>query len=175
MLDTTISKKRMQLKKLLTLISLGFGSGLSPIAPGTSGSIFALGLYFFFIHPFITNLVSLMLLVAFLVGSFLLGIYAYQKTVTGEEDPGSFVWDEFVGMWIACLPISIFVNFDFISKNNWWFVMAFVLFRAFDILKPRPIKYFDDKAGGFYVMMDDVAAGSIAGLILAVEILFTIN
>jgi len=53
--------------------------------------------------------------------------------------------------------------------------MAFILFRAFDILKPRPIKYFDDKSGGFYVMMDDVAAGSIAGLILAVEILFTIN
>lgn len=165
MLDTTISKKRMKLKKLLTLISLGFGSGLSPVAPGTSGSIFALGFYFFFIHPFVTNLVSLMLLVVLLIGSFLLGIYAYQQTVTGEEDPGSFVWDEFVGMWIACLPIALF------EKGFLWLFVAFLLFRLFDIWKPGLVKVYDNKTGAINVMMDDVVAGAFSAVILFVVLL----
>jgi len=165
----------MHFKKLLSWISLGFGSGLSPIGPGTSGSILALALYYFLIDPLVNDALSGLILIISLMGAFLLGIYVYRKTVTGEEDPGSFVWDEFVGMWIACLPITLYINLGLLTKSYWWFILAFVLFRIFDIWKPNPIKYFDNKAGGFYVMMDDVAAGFISGLIVLMAILFTIN
>ena len=98
----------MNLKKLLSFISLGFGSGLSPIAPGTAGSIVAACIYYFLFSSFIENYFHYFLFILFIVFCFFIGLYLYPRTVEGEEDPGSFVWDEFVGMWIACLPIALF-------------------------------------------------------------------
>ena len=86
--------------------------------------------------------------------------WAYPKTVEGEEDPSSFVWDEFVGMWVACIPLAI-IDFPLM-----WLFISFLLFRIFDIWKPLGIKVFDRKHGAFYVMIDDVLAGMFTAIIV---------
>ncbi len=81
-----------------------------------------------------------------------------------EKDAKSFVWDEFLGMWITCFPL-IFFNF------NWfWILFCFVIFRVLDIWKPQPIKFFDKLDNSFGVMMDDVLAGFISALIIAIAV-----
>jgi phosphatidylglycerophosphatase A len=155
----------MNLKKLLSFISLGFGSGLSPIAPGTAGSIVAACIYYFLFSSLIENYFHYFLFILFIIFCFLIGLYIYPRTVEGEGDPGSFVWDEFVGMWVACLPIAIF------EKGFFWLFIAFILFRLFDIWKPGLIKQYDDKSGAINVMMDDVLAGALSAVILFVALL----
>ena len=98
--------------------------------------------------------------ILFIIFSFYLGLYVYPRTVEDEEDPGSFVWDEFVGMWIACLPVHLFEN------GLMWLLVAFLLFRLLDIWKPGFIQKFDSKEGAINVMMDDVLAGVLSALIL---------
>ena len=155
----------MNLKKLLSIIALGFGAGLSPVAPGTVGSFFAALVYYFIFSSLIENYFQVFLFILFIAFSFLVGLYAYPRTVEGEEDPGSFVWDEFVGMWVACLPIALF------EKGFFWLFIAFILFRLFDIWKPGLIKQYDDKSGAINVMMDDVLAGALSAVILFVALL----
>ena len=92
--------------------------------------------------------------------SFFVGLYIYPKTVKEQNDPGSFVWDEFVGMWVACIPLAI------IDHSLQWLIIAFVLFRFFDIWKPLGIKKMDSKHGAFYVMIDDVLAGIFSGVLV---------
>ena len=155
----------MNLKKLLSIIALGFGAGLSPVAPGTVGSFFAALVYYFIFSPLIENYFQGFLFILFIAFSFLIGLYVYPRTVEGEEDPGSFVWDEFVGMWIACLPIALF------EKGFLWLFVAFLLFRLFDIWKPGLVKVYDNKTGAINVMMDDVVAGAFSAVILFVVLL----
>lgn len=152
----------MKYKNPLSLLSLGFGSGLSPIAPGTVGSFFALVIYYNIFFGNLVELVDQLLFILFIVVSFFIGLYIYPKTVEEQDDPSSFVWDEFVGMWIACIPITIF---DFSAV---WLVISFLMFRIFDIWKPLGIKYFDNKHGAFYVMLDD----ALAGIFSAITVIF---
>lgn len=155
----------MNLKQLLSFISLGFGSGLSPIAPGTAGSVVAACIYYFLFSSFIENYFHFFLFILFIIFCFLIGLYIYPRTVEDEEDPGSFVWDEFVGMWIACIPIALF------GKGLPWLFLAFVLFRLFDIWKPGLIKEYDNKEGAFNVMIDDVFAGALSAVIIFMMLL----
>ena len=97
--------------------------------------------------------------------SFLIGIYIYPKTVEKDDDPGSFVWDEFVGMWVACLPLS------YIESSFLLLLISFLLFRLFDIWKPLGISTFDKGHGAFNVMIDDV----IAGVYSAISTIFLIT
>lgn len=131
-------------------LAFGLGSGLSPKAPGTAGSLAAL--------PFAVPLVALPLwagaLVVFL--AFWIGVYLCGATSKrlGVHDHGGIVWDEFVGMWLVLL----FVPFELI-----WWLAAFVLFRVFDVLKPWPILWLDRRVGGgFGIMIDDVLAAVYA-------------
>ena len=143
----------MKLKNPLSWISLGFGSGLSPIAPGTIGSLVALIVYYFFFNSLAFSLTNGFIFLIFIMISFLIGIYIYPKTVEKDDDPSSFVWDEFVGMWVACLP------FSYIESSFLLLLISFLSFRLFDILKPLGIRTFDKRHGAFNVMIDDVIAG----------------
>lgn len=135
-------------------LAFGFGSGLSPVAPGTMGTLAAI--------PFALLLKMLPAAVfwAVLVLLFLLGIYLCGVTGKrlGQHDPGGIVWDEMVAYWltVAFLPVS------------WgWFVAAFVLFRLFDIVKPWPIRWFERRfGGGLGIMLDDIVAALYAMLLL---------
>jgi len=149
-------KKKFNFYSPFTWISLGFGSGLSPVAPGTIGSLFALVLYIFLIDPFILTSIDTIFLVVFIFLAYILGVLSYRQTVDEEKDPSFFVWDEFVGMWIACLPFSFFNwNYSFLA-------ISFMMFRLLDILKPWPIYIIDKKKGSSAVMLDDVVAGIIS-------------
>ena len=158
----------MNLKSPYTIISTGFGSGLSPLAPGTVGSFFASIIYYILFFENITVLVDFIIFFTFIIFSFLLGLYIYPKTVEGQNDPASFVWDEFVGMWVACIPLAV------MNDSFFWLVISFVLFRIFDILKPIGIKKLDKKHGAFFVMIDDVLAGLLAAIIVTFLSIFFI-
>jgi phosphatidylglycerophosphatase A len=80
------------------------------------------------------------------------------------KDPGFVVLDEVVGQWIALIAAG---------TRPWEWLLAFVLFRAFDILKPSPARQFDRMHTGFGIMMDDVAAGIYAMVILWLARLFS--
>jgi len=146
-------------------IGIGFGTGLSPIAPGTAGSLAALAVYYgiLLLLPaqlqtggrFLWDLDGLYLLLFLVVVGLPLGIWATDLLATADEpDPGRAVWDEFVGMWITCL---------FVSPEPVWLAIAFVSFRVFDVVKPWPARRLEALHGGLGIMADDVAAGVYAG------------
>ncbi|OHX19528.1 phosphatidylglycerophosphatase A [Chromobacterium sphagni] len=134
------------------LLSFGFGSGLMRKAPGTWGTLVAYPLFF----PLLAMGVSGWWLLALCLPLFILGVYVCGITgrALGVHDYGGIVWDEVVGM----LMVLAF------APANWkgW-LLAFALFRVFDIVKPWPIRWFDQRVGGgFGVMVDDVIAALFA-------------
>jgi phosphatidylglycerophosphatase A len=140
-----------------------FGVGKLPKAPGTWGSLVALAIAVLLIHLINFNWPIFIGLTAVL---FMLGIAAadvYAKK-SGEEDSPKVVIDELVGQWITLFPLALVVPFgDF----RWAAFLALVLFRAFDILKPWPIRMLEKNLkGGLGVMLDDVVAGVMAAAIL---------
>jgi phosphatidylglycerophosphatase A len=140
-------------------IALGFGSGLSPIAPGTAGSLVAL-LPWLALRHLPPAFYALMLVVAFAFGVW---ACAVAIRVLAVKDPSAVVWDEFVGQWIALAPLLW-------RPRGWlWILCGFILFRIFDIAKPWPVSWADRAVpGGLGVMLDDVFAGVYAALVLAV-------
>ncbi len=138
-------------------VACGFGSGLSPRAPGTAGTVFA-WLSFPLLRPWMSDLE----LLGFLALCFVVGIAAVHKTGSdlGVVDHGSIVWDEIVPFWLVLL---------FCPPGWLWQATAFFLFRFFDISKLQPARYFDEKVkNGFGVMSDDLVAAGYALLVLAV-------
>ena len=97
----------MDLKKLLLIIGQGFGTGLSPIAPGTAGSFVAAIIFYFFIWDSLTTYLGIGLFLLFILVSFFIGIFLLSQLTDKEKDPKSIVWDEFVGMWISCVPLTL--------------------------------------------------------------------
>ena len=130
--------------------AFGFGSGCMPKAPGTFGTL--MGLLIYCLLPSMSFLQFLI----FIVLSFIVGVYFCAKAskALGVHDHGGIVWDEFVGFWITMIA----------APEGWqWLVLGFAFFRLFDIWKPQPIKYLDQKVhGGFGIMLDDVVAGLYA-------------
>lgn len=131
-------------------LAFGFGSGLSPKAPGTAGTLAAVPLYM------MMSSLPLLAYSLMLVITFVLGVYLCDRTSKdlGVHDHPGIVWDEFVGYWITMLA----------APAGWlWIVVGFVWFRVFDVLKPWPINWLDKKVeGGFGIMIDDVLAGLMA-------------
>ena len=132
-------------------LSFGFGSGLSPVAPGTAGTLVAFPVYFIMAH-----LVSHSALIIILLLAFIAGIWFCDKTgkALGVSDHGGIVWDEIVAFMLVLV---------FIPQTLAGFGIAFCMFRLFDIWKPFPIRYFDHKIkNGFGVMFDDLLAAIYA-------------
>lgn len=137
------------------LIAFGFGAGLARFAPGTFGTLAAWPL------GWLLAAAPPGLALALIAACFLLGVWACGTTGAhlGVHDHGAMVWDEFVAflLILAVLPQSLA-----------WQTAAFVLFRAFDILKPTPIRWFERRyLGGFGVMVDDLIAAGYTLLALA--------
>ncbi len=138
-------------------ISLGFGAGLSPKAPGTVGTLVGWLLY-----PLLRTPVSEVVFLAFLASLFVAGVIAADRTgrALGVPDHGAIVWDEMVAIWLVLL---------FTPATLLWQAAAVVIFRFFDIVKPPPIRMADQKLkGGFGVMFDDLIAAGYTLLVLAV-------
>lgn len=139
-------------------IAAGFGSGLVPRAQGTFGSLVALLPWWFLWRGLSLPAYGLMLILGFTVGVWACGESSRR---IGFPDHRALVWDEFVGQWIALLPVL---------AGPWWMMaIGFVLFRLFDVAKPWPIGWLDARVkGGAGVMLDDVVAGVFAAIVLAV-------
>ena len=140
------------------LVACGFGSGLSPVAPGTVGTLFAWGV-FAALQPWLAP-APLVVQLVFLAVCFGVGALAVQKTGDdlGAVDHGSIVWDEIVPFWLVLV---------FCPEGWQWQAAAFLLFRIFDIAKPQPARYFDEKIkNGFGVMADDLVAAAYTLLTL---------
>jgi len=136
------------------LLAFGFGSGLSPITPGTLGTLVAVPLYLLLLKLPLWAY-GLCTLAAIAYGVVLCG-YASKKM--GVHDHKGIVWDEFAGFWLTMFAVPF-------SWQN--LLVGFVLFRFFDMVKPWPISVADKKIhGGFGIMFDDVLAGIAAGAVL---------
>jgi phosphatidylglycerophosphatase A len=134
-------------------IASGGGIGRSPYAPGTAASLAAVligALALWLDHRLLTLLA---------IATCVIGTWAIHET--GEQgDPGWIVIDEFAGQWIAMLGLG--------SVSLTGLIVAFVLFRFFDITKVGPVGWADRKDGAIGVMADDVVAGLIVAAILFV-------
>ena len=138
------------------LLATGFGSGLVRKAPGTVGSLLALVLWI----PLQAQ--SPLVYSLFVLACIPFGIWLCDRVASEMQikDPACIVFDEFVGIWVAL----------FMLPAGWyWLLIGFVLFRGFDILKPWPVNWLDERLpGGWGIMLDDVAAGLYSLLVIQV-------
>lgn len=137
-------------KNPIHFLAFGFGSGLSPYAPGTVGTLAAIPIVW------VMMTLSAPAYVVVSVLCFAVGIWLCGKTSAdmGVHDHSGIVWDEFVGLMVTM----------FAAPLGWmWLVLGFFLFRFFDVVKPWPVSIADKKiSGGLGIMLDDVLAGLYA-------------
>ncbi len=149
------------------LIATFFYVGRAPKAPGTFGSLAALPLAYL-LHRF----TGFPIFAAVTVLVFVIGWWATSVHTSGQDDhdPGEVVIDEVVGQWIALWPLSFGLWHAGVDPAIWpypgW-IAGFVFFRLFDIWKPWPISWADNKETAFGVMLDDVLAGIMAAICVA--------
>ena len=142
---------------LARVISTWFYAGYAPVAPGTAGSLAAIGIamvlrYFFGVAPWHYALLAGLLFYPAVAAS----------TVTAREaglkDPQFVVVDEVIGQWISLAGATT------LSWKS--FLAAFLLFRLFDIWKPAPVRQLERLPGGLGINADDAMAGVYAALVL---------
>jgi len=140
-------------EKIIKLLATGFGSGLSPFAPGTMGTLVGI--------PICLACLPLTWPARFLVVIVLSALAIYisgcAEIIYQKKDDQRIVIDEIAGFQVAMLPVAI-------TGLN--ICAAFVLFRIFDIWKPFPVNKLQDLPGGWGVVIDDVAAGIYAGVLM---------
>ena len=160
------------LDRMIYWLGIGLGSGLPRRAPGTWGTVgglvIAIPLMSLGFIPFL-----ILTILSCIVGVWICG--RTSELMQGHDDP-HIVWDEWSGIWITLLPFS----YMGVATTNFWqdvsqelsifaIVIAFILFRFFDIIKPPPIGWADKKvAGGLGIMLDDIIAGIMAAVIWVV-------
>ncbi len=134
-----------------------FGCGYSPLVPGTVGTLGAvpLVLLLWWSGSRPAHLVAIVVVTA-------AGVWAadHAERHFGVKDPKPVVIDEVAGMLVATFPLHF---------GSWWpwqLVFAFVLFRAFDVLKPWPARRLERLPGGWGIMADDLFAGLYANLLI---------
>lgn len=166
------------LDRIIYWLGIGLGSGLPRRAPGTWGTVggliaaiplMSLGVVPFFILTIL---------------SCLIGIWICDRTsaLMGGHDNPHIVWDEWAGMWITLLPLSYMLG----ATDSFWhdisqgtsilaLIIAFILFRFFDIIKPPPIGWADKRvAGGLGIMLDDIIAGVMALIVWLIVMAFIV-
>ena len=142
-------------EKAIKLLASGFGSGLTPLAPGTAGTVVGVAICLLCLplawvwRPLVV--LALMALSIYVSGQ--------AELIYGKKDDQRIVIDEITGFQVAMLPVTI---------TGWHICLAFVLFRIFDIWKPFPINGLQQLRGGWGVVMDDVAAGIYAGVLMLI-------
>ncbi|MEN9544047.1 MAG: hypothetical protein RLZZ598_880 [Pseudomonadota bacterium] len=159
---------RFMLRHPAHLIALGFGSGLSPVAPGTVGTLWA-WLSFLVLQRWLDDLQwAALLAIGLLVGWWACTTTARHLRIA---DPGAIVWDEVIAFWLVLWLVA--------GHGIWAQVIAFALFRFFDAVKPGPVGWADrlfkcrgaeGKIGwpqGFGILFDDLVAAGCTLLLMA--------
>jgi phosphatidylglycerophosphatase A len=148
-------------------IALGFGSGLSPVAPGTVGTLWAWA-SFLLLDPWLGDAAWALVLAA----GFGIGWWACTRTARdmGIGDPGAIVWDEVIAFWLV---LWLVMPAGWIGQ-----AIAFGLFRLFDAVKPGPVRWADQRfklrpgeaigwRQGFGILFDDLVAAFCTLLVIA--------
>ena len=154
MSNTAKISARTVLTDPVHLLAFGFGTGLSPVAPGTVGSLLGVAL------AWLTLDLDLTVQIGIAVAMVAAGIWICGNSARrlGQHDPGGIVWDEIAAMYATLLVAPA-------SVTAW--ILAFGLFRAFDIVKPWPIRELDHRlGGGLGIMLDDLVAALYAAILL---------
>lgn len=173
-------------KDYLALAIATCGVGYFPLAPGTWGSLVGVGLYvlvrgvlikvffgvaaahnFNLLHVYY-GVIAFELVVVFAIA--LAGTWAASRAekLSATKDPGKVVIDEVVGQFIALIPVP------FVLEAAWWTViLAFILFRFFDIVKPYPARRLESLHGGLGIMADDIVAGVYAAIVVAIAVVIS--
>jgi phosphatidylglycerophosphatase A len=146
-------------EKLIKLLATGFGAGLAPFAPGTIGTLVGVVVCLIFspLHWLFRLLIVIFLLV--------LAVYIAERAeqVYREKDDQRIVIDEIAGFQLTMLAVAI---------TGLHLLVGFVLFRIFDIWKPFPIRDLQKMPGGLGIVLDDVAAGIYAGVLMLLLVFF---
>lgn len=179
------SRPARSFRDYLALAIATCGVGYLPLAPGTWGSLVGIGLYMlvrgallnalwnvtleFKLNTFHLFYAIIACEIVFVTALSLIGIWAasWTEKISGTKDPGKVVIDEVAGQFIALLPVPFLVD------TAWWpVILAFILFRFFDIVKPYPARKLESLPGGLGIMADDIVAGVYAaiGVALAVTV-----
>lgn len=142
-------------RRLHHWIAFGLGSGLAPRAPGTVGTLAAIPLYLLLALLHWSAYLGVLVILA------LVGIWACERTARDldVDDPSAIVWDEWVGFLVTMIA----------APAGWgWVLAGFLLFRVLDIWKPWPIRWADRRVGGgLGIMLDDLIAGAMAAVVIA--------
>ena len=157
------------------------GVGYIPLAPGTWGSAVGIVLYLLLrcgtlklVHSFVgvnsvllydPGIIFVALELVVITAVTLIGIWAASvaERIFQKKDPGKVVIDEVAGQLIALLPVPLWA----IGPWPWLILIAFLLFRAFDIIKPYPVRRLEGLQSGLGIVLDDVAAGAYAAVLVA--------
>jgi phosphatidylglycerophosphatase A len=158
------------MEKLHKIIASGLGTGYSPIAPGTAGSILGIALFYAINLSFnkigidFENIIILDLVVIVFV--LLVGVYSIKIVhKTWEHDAPKIVIDEVVGVWIAIFAMPL----------QWeYYLYALILFRFFDIVKPLYIRRLDNMENDWSVMLDDVLAGVYSLIVIQLSYFYNL-
>ena len=137
---------------IVKTIASGLGTGYSPVASGTVGSLLAAVIWWYL--PANLGLQLALTAVTLFIS---IPVSSAAEILYGKKDDSRIVIDEVVGMWIALL---------FFPLNIKYFAAAFFLFRLFDVIKPLGIKKIQAWRGGWGIVMDDVLAGILANIVL---------
>ena len=184
--ESAPARPARSVKDYLALAIATCGVGYLPLAPGTWGSLVGVGVYlmvrgaamqFFFsagarrnfnlLHVYY-GVIAIEL--AAVVVITLVGIWAASRTekLSGKKDPGKVVIDEVAGQFIALIPVP------FVLGAAWWTaVLAFILFRFFDIVKPYPARKLESLESGLGIMSDDIVAGVYAAIVVALAVVIS--
>jgi len=151
--------KSTQKGQVIQVLATGFGAGLSPVAPGTVGTLVGLVICLFS-YPLTWPLRLLYVVAISAVSVYVAG---QAEKLYGKTDDQRIVIDEIAGLQVTMLPVAI---------TGLHLLLAFVIFRIFDIWKPFPLNHFQKFPGGWGVVADDLGAGVYGGLVL---FLFTLT
>lgn len=147
------------MKFISKVISTFFGAGYFPIAPGTLTSFIIILLYKFYLHKLSWPIYLMFLFLLFLIGVVSSSHYSRQ---INKKDPRNIVIDEALGQLLTLFRL-----------NPSWFllIIAFLLFRLFDIVKPFPIRKVETFPKGWGIVMDDIVAAIYAGILINLYLL----
>lgn len=173
-------------KDYLALAIATCGVGYLPLAPGTWGSLVGIGVYalvrgaamtlffglgasrnFNLLHVYY-GVIAIELFAILAIS--LAGTWAASRTekLSGKKDPGKVVIDEVAGQFIALIPVP------FVLGTAWWTaILAFILFRFFDIVKPYPARKLESLEAGLGIMADDIVAGVYAAIVVALAVVIS--
>jgi len=137
---------------IIKTLATGLGSGYSPVASGTAGSLLAVVIWWR-----LPETLALKLMLSLIVLAISIPVSTSAEAMFGKKDDSRIVIDEVIGMWLSLM---------FVPHNIKYYAAAFLLFRLFDVIKPLGIKKIQSWRGGWGIVMDDVFAGLLANIVL---------